>query len=102
MLLFVRDPYARMLREGSKRWELRPDVSRYGRVRPGDAICVNGRERYRVAQVRHFPTAAAAAAKLGCRVCGFESADAAQAAWQGLYPDGPAVLALRMELVSAR
>lgn len=102
MLLFVRDPYARMLREGTKRWELRPDVSRYRGLRAGSMICVNGRERYRVAQVRRFPTAAAAAGKLGCRVCGFESAGAAQAAWQGLYPEAPAVLALRMEPVSSK
>ncbi len=102
MLLFVRDPWATMLRDGRKRWELRPAGGRYDSLRAGSPICVNGRDRYAVRQVRHYPTAAAAAKKLGCRVCGFDSPEAAQAAWKALYPSAPEVLAIRLEPLSSR
>ncbi len=99
VLLFVRDPWATMLRDGRKRWELRPAGGRYDGLRPGTPICVNGRDRYVVQQVRRFPSAAAAAAKLGTHACGFESPAAAQVAWEALYPSAPGVLA--MQLASA-
>lgn len=97
MLFFVKKRFADALADGTKKYELRPDISRYKKLTQGKRICVNGRSYYRILKITRFSSIGEVSKKIAPSLCGFKTSDEMKSAWLELYPDNPSVLALLLE-----